>query len=60
MDKPISNIKMRLYGMTINLETLYQIVLLIEQQGVLAGDIRDMSIPLCLVALDVELYQVKL
>ena len=60
MDKPISNIKMRLYGMTINLETLYQIALLIEQQGDLAGDIRDLSIPLSLVALDVELYQVKL
>ena len=60
MGEPISNIKMRLDGMTLNPETLYQIALLKEQQGNLAGAVREMSLAVGLVTPNVEMYQAKL
>ena len=54
------NLKMKLYGLTINPATLYQIALLKEQQGDLDGAIREMTLAIGLVEPDVGMYQEKL
>lgn len=60
MGEPVSHIKMRIYGMSMNPETLYKIALLKEEQGDLAGAVEEMSSAVGLVAPDVERYQNKL
>ena len=54
------NLKMRLYGLTINPATLYQIALIKEQRGDLDGAIREMTLAIGLVEPDLEMDQEKL
>ena len=54
------NLKMRLYGLTINPVTLYQIALIKDQRGDLDGAIREMTLAIGLVEPDVGMYQEKL
>ena len=54
------NLKMRLYGLTINPATLYQIALIKDQRGDLDGAIREMTLAIGLVEPDVGMYQEKL
>ena len=54
------NLRMRLYGLTINPATLYQIALIKEQRGDLDGAIREMTLAVGLVEPDLEMDQEKL
>ena len=54
------NLRMRLYGLTINPATLYQIALIKDQRGDLDGAIREMTLAIGLVEPDVGMYQEKL
>ena len=59
-NETFNNVISRAYGMTTNPETLYQIALLKEEQGDLAGAVKELSLAIGLVAPDVELYRTKL